>query len=152
MKYKLLKTDPQLQPFERDIQLRMANYRAVKARLLKDGQTLSDFANGYLYFGFQQTAEGWYYREWAPGADALYLTGDFNGWDRRACPLEKDEHGVWQVFLPGADALQDGQLVMTVVIKDGRELERIPTYARRVVQGLCLDRSGLPPQEKPFYL
>jgi len=134
MKHKLLKTDPQLAPFASDIDLRMERYAATKAALLSPGQTLSDFANGYLFFGFHQADGGWYYREWAPGAEAMFLTGDFNGWNKTACPLHHTENGVWEVFLPGEDALQDGQLVMAVVQKDGQLLERIPAYARRVVQ------------------
>ena len=134
MKHKLLKTDPQLTPFASDIDLRMERYAATKAALLSPGQTLSDFANGYLFFGFHQADGGWYYREWAPGAEAMFLTGDFNGWNKTACPLHHTENGVWEVFLPGEDALQDGQLVMAVVQKDGQLLERIPAYARRVVQ------------------
>jgi len=134
MKHKILERNPQLMPFEADFTLWKENLHRTKKALLQKGQKLCDFANGYLYFGFHRTPEGWYYREWAPGADALYLTGDFNGWDRRACPLQKDENGVWEVFLPGVDALQQGQLVMTIVSKDGQDLERIPAYARRVVQ------------------
>ena len=134
MKHKILDIDPRLAPFAGEFDLRMEAYKRTKKALLQKGQTLSDFANGYLFFGFHQTEEGWYYREWAPGADEVYLTGDFNGWDRRACPLTRGDNGVWEVFLPGRDALQDGQLVMTLVVKDGNELERIPAYATRVVQ------------------
>ena len=134
MKHKILEIDPRLTPFAGEFDLRMEAYKRTKKALLQKGQTLSDFANGYLFYGFHQTEGGWYYREWAPGADEVYLAGDFNGWDRRACPLKRKDNGVWEVFLPGENALQDGQLVMTVVMKDGNELERIPAYARRVVQ------------------
>ncbi len=134
MKHKILKIDPYLQPYEKDFDLRMENYRRKKEELLSSGQTLVDFANGHQYFGFHKEDGGWYYREWAPGADEVYLTGDFNGWDRRACPLNKLENGVWEVFLPGVDALQAGQSVLTIVISGGEELERIPLYATRVVQ------------------
>ena len=134
MKHKLLQYDPQLIPFEKDLDLRMQRYRATKKALLAQGQTLSEFANGYLFFGFHQADGGWYYREWAPGAEAMYLTGDFNGWDKTACPMQHTKNGVWEVFLPGENALKDGQLVMAIVEKDGQLLERIPAYARRVVQ------------------
>ena len=134
MQYKILKTDPNLQPFERDIQLRMDNYHRKKNELLQDGQTLADFANGYRYFGFHQADGGWYYREWAPAAEKLYLTGDFCGWDRYAHPMHRKENGVFELFLPGEDALPDGSAVMAVVVSGGRELERIPLYATRVVQ------------------
>ncbi len=134
MKYKLLKTDPTLQPFEGDIRLRMENYTRIKNRLLQPGQTLADFANAHHYFGFHREDGGWYYREWAPAAEQLYLAGDFNGWDRYANPMQKKENGVFELFLPGEDALWDGCLVMTVVVSGGTELERIPLYATRVVQ------------------
>ena len=134
MKYQILKTDPTLQPFAGDIALRMENYYKKKAELLSGGQTLSDFANGFRYFGFHKENGGWYYREWAPGAEKIYLTGDFCGWERYAHPMEKKENGVFELFLPGEDALWNGCTVMAVVISGGRELERIPLYATRVVQ------------------
>ena len=134
MKYKILKNDPSLQPFEKDITLRMDNLANRKAQLLAPGQTLEQFASGSLYFGFHQADGGWYYREWAPSADRVYLTGDFCNWDRYAYPMEKLEGGVFEIFLPGENALPDGSLVMAVVVNGGRELERIPLYATRVVQ------------------
>ena len=78
MQHKIFEIDPRLARFESDFDLRMDNYRNKKAQLLQDGKTLSAFANGYLYFGFHQTPEGWFYREWAPAAEGMFLTGDFN--------------------------------------------------------------------------
>ena len=134
MKHKIFKLDPGLKSFEKDFDLRMENYYRKKDELLAPGQTLADFANGHNYFGFHQTCDGWYYREWAPAADAVYLAGDFNGWDRRAHPMQRKDNGVFELFLPGTDALWDGCAVMAVVHSGGRELERIPLYANRVVQ------------------
>ena len=134
MHQKITTIDPNLQPFEKDLQLRMDNYITTKDKLLKSGQTLSDFANAHLYFGIHRTEDGWVYREWAPAADAMYFTGDFNGWNRRSCPMTKNASGVFEVFLPGTDALQNGQKVSAIVISGGRELERIPAYANYVVQ------------------
>ncbi|MBE6917914.1 MAG: 1,4-alpha-glucan-branching enzyme [Ruminococcaceae bacterium] len=134
MSLKIIKMNPCLVPFEADLKLRMQRYRQTKSALLGEKKKLSDVANGHLYFGFHQTKDGWYYREWAPAAEKLWLTGDFCGWDRYAHPMTKLENGVFELFLPGTDALQDGQRVMTVVLHEGRELERIPVYATRVVQ------------------
>ena len=134
MKHKILEYDKNLAPFEKDFDLRAENLAAKKKALLKKGQTLADFANGHEYSGFHKTQDGWYYREWAPAADAMYLTGDFCGWDRHAHPLEKKENGVFELFLPGADSLRTGMNVLAIVVKDGKEMERIPTYATRVVQ------------------
>ncbi len=129
-----MKIDPQLTPYERDLRLRMMNLQATRARILPDGQSLRDFANAHEYYGFHRTDSGWYYREWAPGADEMYLMGDFNQWDHKSCAMLKKPGGIFEVFLPGADALKDGQKVSALVIKDGKELERIPVYAKYVVQ------------------
>ena len=134
MNHKILEYDPSLKPYEKEFDLRMERYEKKKKELLKEGQTLADFANGSEYFGFHKTQDGWYYREWAPAAEKLYLTGDFCGWDRHAYPMKKLENGVFELFLEGRDTLRDGMRVMTVVVHDGKELERIPLYARRVVQ------------------
>ena len=134
-KYQILKIDPLLdQYYAKDIQLRMENYNRKKKELLADGQTLSDIANGYLYFGIHKVRGGWVYREWAPGADAMYLMGDFNGWSRYANPMEKKDGGVFEIKLKGADALRHGQKIRAVVVHQGQELERIPVYARYVEQ------------------
>ena len=134
MKLRITEIDPSLVPFQSDLELRMQKYQDTKAALLQEGQTLTDFANAHKFFGFHRTEEGWYYREWAPGAEEMYLTGDFNGWDRRSCPMEKKDGGVFEVFLPGENALQDGQHIGVIVVHGGQELERIPAYANYVVQ------------------
>ena len=134
MKHKILTYDKNLAHFEKDFDLRVERYEKKKKELLPNGGKLADFANGSEYFGFHKTPDGWYYREWAPAADKLWLTGEFCSWDRQAHPLTKLENGVFELFLPGADTLKDGMKVMTVVEHNGQLLERIPLYARRVVQ------------------
>ena len=135
MKYKIFEYDPLLeQYYEDDFDLRMNNFARKKSELLKESETLADFANGYEIYGFHKTEDGWYYREWAPGADKMYLTGDFNDWDRHNHPMQKKDGGVFEIFLPGKDALKNGQRVMAIVEHDGKELDRIPLYADYVVQ------------------
>ena len=132
--YRILELNPQLAPFAGDIDLRMFLYRATKDRVLKEGQSLNDFANAHEYFGFHHADGGWYYREWAPGAYQLYLEGDFNGWNRTSHPLTPLGNGNWEIFLPDDDALWDGCRVKTVVDANMTRTEHIPLYARRVVQ------------------
>ena len=134
MALKILSIDKYLAPYKTDLELRMANYNRKKQELLPDGGTLADFANGYLYFGIHRTATGWVYREWAPGAEAMYFTGDFCGWDRHKHPMKKLPGGVFEVKLRGKNALKQGQQVMAIVVNGGRELDRIPTYANYVLQ------------------
>ncbi len=134
MVHKIFDYDPSMRQFEADFDLRAQRFAQKKRQLLGVGQTLAEFANGHLYFGFHKTPDGWYYREWAPAAEKMYLTGDFCGWDRHAFPMEKKENGVFELFIPGADTLKDGMTVVAVVVSGGKELDRIPLYAKRVVQ------------------
>lgn len=134
MSLKILEYNPCLQAYESDLQLRMRNYENTKKRLLKKGETLKDFANGHMFFGFHLTEDGWVYREWAPGAEAMYLTGEFNNWNRRSHPMKKKENGVWEITLPGRDALKSGEKIGCIVVHNGQDLDRIPSYANYVVQ------------------
>ena len=130
--YPILERDAALRPFERDINLRMDNYRRMH-ELLANDRTLSDFANAHEYYGFHHTMDGWVYREWAPGADALYLSGEFNNWSADETPLTRLPGGSWEVKLPEG-TLHDGMRVKTVVRNGDKLTWHIPLYARRVIQ------------------
>ena len=130
---KILKDFPYLMPYEGDLNLRVQLYKDKKKQLVKRGKKLVDFASGYKWYGFNKTKNGWVYREWAPGADQLYLTGDFNNWDWTSHPLEKIDNGDWQIELPG-ETLHPGSKVMTIVKNDGNLSQHIPAYAKRVIQ------------------
>ncbi len=41
---------------------------------------------------------------WAPNAEVVSVTGDFNGWDRTRHAMRLRDGGVWEIFLPGAGA------------------------------------------------
>ena len=132
--YRVLELNPQLQPFARDIDLRMELYHNTKNRLLGQDGTLKDFANGHHYFGIHHLDGKWVYREWAPSAYQLYLTGDFNGWNQTSHPLNRLDNGTWELVLEGDNALWEGCKVKTVVDANLQRTEHIPLYARRVVQ------------------
>jgi len=132
--YKLLELNPQLKEFSADIDLRMSLYHSTKSRILPEKQTLNEFANAHNYYGFHRTETGWVYREWAPSAYQLYLTGDFNGWNQTSHPLEFIGNGNWELKLEGENALWEGCKVKTVVDANLMRTEHIPLYARRVVQ------------------
>ena len=132
--YRILELNPQLQNFAGDIDLRMFLYRATKGRILGEGQTLNDFANAHNYYGFHHVDGGWYYREWAPSAYALYLEGEFNNWNQTSHPLTAVGDGNWEIFLEGDDALWEGCKVKTVVDANMTRTEHLPLYCRRAVQ------------------
>lgn len=132
--YKILSIDPWLKPYYRDIDLRMQRNTEVRRQLIGDAADLTSFANGYLYFGFNRTEDGWVYREWLPGADEVHLIGDFNEWNRSSHPLTQIEGGCWEIRLNGADALQHGQRIKIQVRRGQETFDRIPAYIRRVIQ------------------
>ena len=132
--YKIFDYNPQLKPYWGDIEYRMHLYHHTKWRLLGDSTSLLDFANGHEYFGFHHVDGGWVYREWAPSAHQLYLTGDFNDWHWLDHPMTRLDNGIWELKLDGDDALWDGCKVKTIVDANMTRTEHIPLYARRVVQ------------------
>ena len=138
MDLKILKIDPYLKPYKEALEYRISAYTQKRNSLAASGQSLSDFANGYKFFGIHREKSSWVYREWAPAADEMYLTGDFNNWDIFKTPMTKLENGVFEVRLEGKNALKVGEKIQAIVKKDGQILRRIPTYATRVVQ----DESG----------
>ena len=130
---RIIKDDPWLKPYEQAIAGRYA-YALQKEKELCGDKTLSDVANGHLYFGLHRTDQGWVFREWAPHATAIALIGDFNQWqenDRYA--LSNIGNGIWEVKLE-AGALQHGQHYKMLVKWEGGCGERIPAWATRVVQ------------------
>ena len=130
---RIIEHHPELEPFEADLTLRMERYEAKRAQLLRKGETLADFANAHRYYGFHREEGGWVYREWAPAADQLFLTGDFNDWHWTDTPLERLENGDWEVRLPG-ETLHIGSRVLTIVRNGDRLTQHVPLYARRVTQ------------------
>ncbi|MDR0396816.1 MAG: alpha amylase C-terminal domain-containing protein [Oscillospiraceae bacterium] len=129
----LIDTDPWLKPFEPDIRRRLDRYEAARRRALPSGGTIGGFANGALFFGIHRVDEGWVYREWAPEADALYLFGEFNDWNRDQYPLYRIDGGAWELKLP-KDALRHGQRVLVSVDSRGCRRDRIPLYINSVAR------------------
>ena len=132
--YRILSIDPWLKPYAQDIVLRMNRFTNIRKTLLGAKGDLNSLANGYMYYGFHRTDGGWVYREWAPGADAMHLIGDFNDWNRERHPMTRLEGGNWEIFLEGNDALKHGQLVKVQVTRGGVSSDHIPLYIRRIVQ------------------
>ncbi len=47
-------------------------------------------------------AAGTYFAVWAPDAAQVWVTGDFNGWDKGSHPLsQRAQAGIWEGFIPG---------------------------------------------------
>lgn len=130
----IVQSDPYLEPFAAAIYGRYEYMQFVEKKLLTESHSLSDFATGYLYFGLHRLTDGWIFREWAPNASAIYLIGDFNNWQKHNdYQLKKMNNGVWEIKLPEY-AIAHAQLYKLLIEWDGGSGERIPAWARRVVQ------------------
>ncbi len=134
----LLADDAWLRPYAADVRDRHRRFVEALGDLEGRAGSLENFANAHRYLGLNYDAaqQGWYYREWAPAARALFLTGDFNDWDRQAVPLERVDYGVWEVFVPTEryPRLRHGcRLKVHVHTAEGGQ-DRLPAYIRRVVQ------------------
>lgn len=132
---KIVRDDEWLQPFEAAIQGRHEHVNNKIADLTGGKGSLSDFADGHLYFGLHRTPRQWVLREWAPNATAIYLTGTFNQWQELPNYALKriDKNGTWELKLP-AKALHHLDLYKLSIHWDGGQGERVPAWATRVVQ------------------
>ncbi len=137
----LVEDDPWLAPYEGLLIERHAAFQKKVCELETSAGSLKEMALGHRYFGFNRAVDrgrpGVWYREWAPGASALFLIGDFNDWDRRSHPMTCDQYGVWRIFLPNVEytqALIHGSRVKVHVVSPSGALDRIPAYIQRVVQ------------------
>ncbi len=132
---KFVERDPYLAPYNLSIEGRHNYFLQRERELTKNGrQTLSDFASGYLYFGLHRTSTGWVFREWAPNATRIVLVGDFSDWEERPeYELKPLAGGVWERKMP-RKAMQHGQHFKMKVYWNGGCGERVPAWARRVVQ------------------
>ncbi|MEM6765586.1 MAG: alpha amylase C-terminal domain-containing protein [Bacteroidota bacterium] len=155
-KLALVKDDPWLEPYEDDLEKRLNRFLSQKELITKEAGSLEKFAMAYAYLGlnYDKKKKGWYYREWAPGATGLFLTGEFNNWNRESHPMTKTPGGIWEIFLPDTaykDRLTHGSLVKVHIRSESGQMDRIPAYIKKVIQDpVSKDFSGQVWEEKPF--
>ena len=135
----IIERDSWLEPVADEMIARNERYLSALQDINQQAGSIINFANGYNYFGFHYDSQagGWRYREWLPGASAVFVFGDFNGWQRRQLPLINDGNGIWSIFLSDLSfkgAISHGSRVKILVEGDNGVHERIPACIRRVVQ------------------
>ncbi|MCF7791991.1 MAG: alpha amylase C-terminal domain-containing protein [Victivallales bacterium] len=128
--------DPLLLQFKAKIENRQKQAEKTEKRLTGDDLSLKEFANAHEYFGLHISDNEWVFREWAPNATDMYLVGDFSEW--KECEqfrIEKidPQKGIWETKIP-IEKMEHKQLYKLHIYWDGGSGERIPAYARRVVQ------------------
>ena len=137
----LIAHDPWLEPHEGNLTQRFAYYKSTLTKIAETGGLSGPISQGHFYFGFNRGLHhgkpGVWYREWAPAAHSLALTGDFNHWNRSSHPMQRDEFGVWSIFLSdehfATSFVHESKLKVHVIANNGA-MDRLPAYIRRVIQ------------------
>ena len=134
----IVASDEWLKPVEGEINYRHRLYVEHLEEIERSSGSISDYANGYRYFGWQRddAMQGWWFREWLPEAKDVYIFGDLNSWQRTQLRLDRNRDGVWSIFLPDAiygERLTDGSLYKLHIHGANGWRDRIPAYAKRVV-------------------
>ncbi len=69
------------------------------------------------------------FRVWAPHAERVFVTGEFNDWNNEAHELASEKNGYWSAAVRGAKA---GQRYKFRILNGEQELFRVDPYAREV--------------------
>ena len=144
----LIRRDPWLEPHRHAITERYEIFENTHNYLIKKHKSLYEFANWHEVLGFHydKKKKGWWYREWAPKAKALFLVGPFNKWDKQNCPLEKKDDDIWEVFIADKDykpKLKHKSPVKVIVESALGTHYRLPLFIKRTIQDpVTMDFTG----------
>jgi len=127
-------SDPWLKPYTGVINSRISKCISKENKLAGDGD-LCDFALGHYHYGLHRQKDRWIFREWAPNATQIFITGTFNEWKEKQeySLIRINEYGDWEISLPD-EALKHEDLYKLSIHWKGGKGERIPAYANRVIQ------------------
>ncbi|CAG9820624.1 unnamed protein product [Phaedon cochleariae] len=159
---KLLDRDPYLHPYEREIRRRYACFKDLSESIEENGNGIDEFTKAYNYYGVNvQPDNSIVCREWAPGAQQLFLAGDFipdipmvgiefgtnsmylffssDNWNRDSHPYNKKEYGKWELVLPpnsdGSPAIKHlSEIKIVVQTYENTKEDRLSPYATYVVE------------------
>nr|AYH91757.1 1,4-alpha-glucan-branching enzyme-like protein [Pomacea canaliculata] len=138
---KLFQIDGYLCTYEQEIRRRYGCFLNLLNHINQHEGGLNEFTKSYQTFGVHRLPDNSIrVLEWAPGAQELYLKGDFNNW--RVEPnyaFKRTEFGRWQLDIPSSP---DGtcpihhlcKLKLVVKNKAGQLEERICPWSRYVTR------------------
>jgi len=104
--------------------------------------------HAYLFLGAQhksiESITGILFATWAPNAERVSVTGDFNQWDGRRHPMRvRGTSGIWELFIPGIEAgmnykfeirTRDSGEILSKSDPYGRQFELRPATASIIPQ------------------
>ncbi|CAL5225794.1 g8569 [Coccomyxa viridis] len=139
-----LKWDDSLWSHADHFKYRWNVFKGIRQAIEDNEGGLDKFSQGYNFYGLNRGEHegktGIWYREWAPGARAIALIGEFNNWDPKPDHWAiKNDFGVWSLFLPdGADGTSviphRSKVKARVETAYGEWVERIPAWVKWATQ------------------
>nr|XP_003469368.1 1,4-alpha-glucan-branching enzyme [Cavia porcellus] len=136
----LLQNDPYLKPYATDFQRRYKKFSHILSDIGENEGGIDKFSRGYESFGIHRCADGGIYcKEWAPGAEGVFLTGEFSGWNPFSYPYKKLDYGKWELYIPPKQnkfvmVPHGSKLKVVITSKSGEILYRISPWAKYVVR------------------
>ena len=136
---RIIELDPWLIQATDDIIARLQRFKDKLNYIETLSGSIINFSQAYEYMGihYLPSENCWLYREWAPSAHALFLTGDFNNWNKYSHPLQKKENGIWEIRLNAEyydTVFTHGSKIKVLVKSSIGDQLRIPAYITRVIQ------------------
>jgi 1,4-alpha-glucan branching enzyme len=126
--------DPYLAAFEAKIKERISKIQTKILELSSGTNSLASFANGHHYFGLHRSEKGWIFREWAPNANGIWISGTFCGWElKEEYRFNPCTNGEWVLNLSENQIHHLDEYKLWISWPGGGDY-RLPLYANRVVQ------------------
>ena len=92
------------------------------------------FPSQHQEMGAISHEDGVSFRVWAPHADQVFVSGDFNNWSPSAHPLTRENGGCWAAVVPDA---KPGDQYKYLIIKGEQQLFRIDPCSQQVICSNC---------------
>ncbi|MFA6947975.1 MAG: 1,4-alpha-glucan branching protein GlgB [Eubacteriales bacterium] len=86
--------------------------------------------NAYKYMGAHPEGDGVYFRVWAPGAENIFLCGDFNSWNSCDTPMKRiTDAGIWECYVPAGRFADDKTRYKYRIVRGAGEHLKADPYA-----------------------
>ena len=103
------------------------NKNNIPAYLFHEGTNFKAYDFFGAHLATYKSVKGVWFRVWAPCAKAVYVTGDFCTWNKRANSLNKlTPQGIWEIFIPALSQYATYKYV--IIAADGKELIKADPY------------------------
>ncbi|TRY80465.1 hypothetical protein TCAL_10489 [Tigriopus californicus] len=130
----LLERDGYLKLHEREIRRRYGNFQDFLNQLQKVEGGIENFSTGFKDMGCHVEEDNTFVcRQWAPGAQDMWLFGDFNDWNKYRYEFKKLPFGKWEIKLPpvnGECAIKHlSKIKLAIKSQTGEVVDRLDPWA-----------------------